>query len=163
MHGEISIHLPMESKANIRFRTHRGVILTNFDDKALVTKTEVSNRPVHIVKIKEDKDKDKDKDDGPTTPAALAAPGKHDDTDSDWHAEVRDSIRDAAEAAADAAREAADAMHEGLMEAHVEFSGNMPPLPPMTGGKVVSGTLNGGGVEIQAATLNGDILLKKSN
>jgi hypothetical protein len=38
----------------------------------------------------------------------------------------------------------------------------MPPLPPMTGGKVISGTLNGGGVEIQAATLNGDITLKKN-
>jgi hypothetical protein len=32
----------------------------------------------------------------------------------------------------------------------------------MTGGKIVSGTLNGGGVEIQAATLNGDIVLKKA-
>jgi len=33
MHGEINIHLPVESKANIRLRTHRGVIMTNFDDK----------------------------------------------------------------------------------------------------------------------------------
>jgi hypothetical protein len=33
----------------------------------------------------------------------------------------------------------------------------------MTGGKTVSGTLNGGGVQIQAATLNGDIILKKSD
>jgi hypothetical protein len=32
----------------------------------------------------------------------------------------------------------------------------------MTGGKVVTGTLNGGGTEIQAATLNGDILFKKA-
>jgi hypothetical protein len=164
MHGEISIHLPQESKANIRFRTHRGVILTNFDDKALVTKTEVTNRPVHVVKIKEEKSKDED----PVAPIAPVAADAHSkrgdsDSDSDWHAEVRDSIRDAAEAAADAAREAADAMHEGLMEAHAELRGTMPPLPPMTGGKVVSGNLNGGGVEIQAATLNGDILLKKSN
>jgi hypothetical protein len=164
MHGEISIHLPQESKANIRFRTHRGVILTNFDDKALVTKTEVTNRPLRVVKIKEDKEKDADAE-APVAPVAAVAPPKHgdSDSDSDWHAEVRDSIRDAAEAAADAAREAAEAMHEGLMEAHAEFGGTMPPLPPMTGGKVVSGTLNGGGVQIQAATLNGDILLKKSN
>jgi len=61
----------------------------------------------------------------------------------------------------------AEAVHEGLAEARVEISGvmppniPMPPLPPMTGGKIVSGTLNGGGVEIQAATLNGDIVLKK--
>jgi hypothetical protein len=32
----------------------------------------------------------------------------------------------------------------------------------MTGGKIVSGTLNGGGGEIQASTLNGDIVLRKS-
>jgi hypothetical protein len=48
------------------------------------------------------------------------------------------------------------------MQAHAELGGAIPSLPPMTGGKVVSGALNGGGVEIQAATLNGDILLKKS-
>jgi hypothetical protein len=164
MHGEISIHLPQESKANIRFRTHRGVILTNFDDKSLVTKTEVSNRSLHAVKVKESKD---DTPATPVAPATAAAPARRADSDSDsesdWHAEVRDSIRDAAEAAADAAREAADAMHEGFTEMHIEMGGAIPPLPPMTGGKVVSGTLNGGGVEIQAATLNGDILLKKAN
>jgi hypothetical protein len=165
MRGEISIHLPQESKANIRFRTHRGVILTNFDDKSLVTKTEISNHPPHSAKSK---DKEKDKDDMMTPVGAVGAtPAKHADSDSDsesdWHAEVRDSIRDAAEAAADAAREAADAMHEGISEMHAEMGGAIPPLPPMTGGKVVSGALNGGGVEIQAATLNGDILLKKSN
>lgn len=135
MHGEISIHLPQESKANVRFRTHRGVILTNFDDKSLVTKTEVSTRTTRIVKLKVDKD-DKDKDDAATPPvgATKAVPAKRAESDSDsssdWHAEVRDSIRDAAEAATDAAREAADAMHEGLMEAHVEFGGTMPPFPP---------------------------------
>jgi hypothetical protein len=152
MRGEISIHLPENSKANIRLRTHRGVILTNFDDKALVTKMEVSSRqpraPVPPA---------------PATSPAAAKPSDSDSSDSDWHAEVRDSIREAAEEAAAAGREAAEAVHEGLMQMHAEMGGTIPPLPPMTGGKVVSGTLNGGGVEIQAATLNGDILLKKGN
>jgi hypothetical protein len=31
----------------------------------------------------------------------------------------------------------------------------------MAGGKVISGTLNGGGVDLQVATMNGDILVKK--
>jgi hypothetical protein len=155
MRGEISIHLPADSKANIRFRTHRGVILTNFDEKALVTKAEVTSKPPRLPKVKDDKEKDTD---------ATAAVRRSDaDSDTDWHAEIRDSVREATEEAADAARDAAEAMHEGLMEVHAELGGAMPPLPPMTGGKVVSGTLNGGGVEIQAATLNGDILLKKSN
>ena len=37
----------------------------------------------------------------------------------------------------------------------------LPPLPPMTGGKIVSGTLNGGGPDIQVTTMNGDITLRK--
>jgi len=31
----------------------------------------------------------------------------------------------------------------------------------MAGGKVVSGTLNGGGSDIQIATMNGDIVVRK--
>jgi hypothetical protein len=53
-------------------------------------------------------------------------------------------------------------MREGIEEIHAQLP-RMPQLPPMTGGKVVSGSLNGGGVEIQAATLNGDIVLKKAD
>ena len=87
-----------------------------------------------------------------------------DESDGDWHAEVRDSIRMAADEAAMAAKEAAEAVHEGLAEFHAQLNGgNFAALPPMTGGKVVSGTLNGGGVGIQAATLNGDIILKKAD
>jgi hypothetical protein len=37
----------------------------------------------------------------------------------------------------------------------------MAPLPPMTGGKIVTGTLNGGGAEIRIATMNGDVTLRK--
>jgi hypothetical protein len=172
MHGEISIHLPKDSKANIRFRTHRGVILTNFDDKSLVTRTVVTNRSSASGKTKDGKDMAPVEAVAPVAPAASSSAdsatastssSKSDsDSDGDWHAEVRDSVREATREAADAAREAVDAMHEGLMEMHVELGGLTPPLPPMTGGKVVSGTLNGGGVQIQAATLNGDIVLKKS-
>jgi hypothetical protein len=31
----------------------------------------------------------------------------------------------------------------------------------MTGGKIVSGTLNGGGPDIRIATMNGDVTLRK--
>ena len=183
MHGQISIRLPQDSKADLRFRTHRGVILTNFDDKALVTKTVVSHEKIRALSAKnKEKHKDKagadlnlsvnvdlDKGSGsvllnaPAVPAVPATPAESsDDSDGDWHAEVRDSIRMASDEAAMAAKEAAEAVHEGMAEFHAQFNGgNFAPLPPMTGGKVVSGTLNGGGVSIQAATLNGDIILKK--
>jgi hypothetical protein len=167
MNGRVTIRVPSDAKAAIRFRTHHGVILTNFDDKALVTRTEISRRAAKKAPKAADKDKAQD-----GTPAAAPAAQATDaqeasDSDSDWHAEIRDSIREAAADAAEAARDAAEAVHEGLAEARVQLAGVMPPttplppLPPMTGGKIVSGTLNGGGVEIQAATLNGDIILKK--
>jgi hypothetical protein len=153
MNGKIAIRVPQDAKANIRFRTHHGVILTNFDDKSLVTRTEISEYSEHSRKGEPQ---------GPSAPAAPAAaaapagpaspaePAPMPESDGDWRAEVRDSMR-----------EAAEAMREGIEEIHAQMP-RMPQLPPMTGGKVVSGSLNGGGVEIQAATLNGDIVLKKT-
>ena len=171
MNGKITIRIPPDAKAAIRFRTHRGVILTNFDDKALVTKTEIFRRAPRKEAKSRSAEKEKDKagaaTDEESGDAALTSRDS-DEADGDWHAELRTSIREAADEAAMAAREAAEAVHEGLAEARIEISGAIPPnapippLPPMTGGKVVSGTLNGGGAEIQAATLNGDIVLKKA-
>jgi hypothetical protein len=166
MNGEISIHVPADLKAAIRFRTHRGVILSNFDDKALVTKTEVSRRthrshdmvaPVAPVPPVPPVSPDDD-----SAPKAAKSKDKA-DSDDDWKGDVRESVRAAAIEAVDAAREAADAAREGLAEANIEISRSFESLPPMTGGKTVTGTLNGGGVEIQAATLNGDIILKKAD
>jgi hypothetical protein len=95
------------------------------------------------------------------------------ESESDWHSDVRDAIREAARVgveaardAAQAAREAAEAAREGIAEAH---GAAFPPIPPMpavmpsfSGGKVVSGPLNGGGPEIQIATMNGTITLRKT-
>jgi|CZKI01.1.fsa_nt_gi hypothetical protein len=174
MNGQVTIRVPADAKAAIRFRTHHGTILTNFDDKTLVTRTEIS-RHMHKKAPKagsagKAQPPGAPQEAGPGAAPAAAEPetSAADESDSDWHAEVRDSIRDAAMEAAAAAREAAEAVHEGLAEARAQLSGVLPPitpippLPPMTGGKIVSGTLNGGGVEIQAATLNGDIVLKKA-
>ena len=46
-------------------------------------------------------------------------------------------------------------------EAPVAPMAPIAPLPPMTGGKVVTGMLNGGGPEIRIATMNGDVTLRK--
>lgn len=157
MSGEIVIHAPADLKASVRFRTHRGTILTNFDDKVLVTKIEFAKR-AH---------KAADKAPADMNPAQGGAPSPRAESDDDWREQLRDSIREATEQAAEAAREAAEAAREGIAEARIAMAKSpdapapMPPLPPMTGGKTVSGTLNGGGGEIQATTLNGDITLKK--
>ena len=36
-------------------------------------------------------------------------------------------------------------------------------MPPITGGKLVSGTLNGGGVDIKISTMNGEITLRQTS
>ena len=168
MNGEISIHVPADLKAGIRFRTHRGMIMTNFDDKVLVTKTEVSRR-----KHKEEKVAPVAAPPVPPSGADAPAPAEaaeppdtapraKGESDDDWRVNVREQVREATQEAMDAAKEAAEAAREGLAEANIQISRSFDSLPPMTGGKTVSGTLNGGGVEIQAATLNGDIILKKA-
>lgn len=155
MNGEISLQVPVDAKANVRLRTQNGAILTDFDDKILVTKTE-----------------------------AIPGSRKHgtyviglDSKGSDSR-EIREAVREAVRAGVDAAREAAivireaaqaarEAAHEARNEtAHDDSSvaplPPLPPLPPMTGGKLVSGALNGGGSEIYAAAMNGDITLRKA-
>ena len=162
MNGEVTLNLPATAKANVRLRTHNGSILTDFDDKVLVTKTEsirTSGRGRNHA------------------PRAVIV---GDATD----AEVKAAVHEAVMAGAEAAREAANAIRDAAIAARnakrdaerqasrANDSDNdsdgpitplapMAPLPPMTGGKIVTGTLNGGGTEIRIATMNGDVTLRK--
>lgn len=149
MNGEIDIHVPHDSSAKVRLRTQNGAILTDFDEKALVTKTE-------SIRGKNDKNFN----------VRVSV---------DTNSEIKEAVREAIRAGAEAAREAANAMREAAQaarEAAEEARANgvapvapvppVPPVPTMTGGKLVSGALNGGnGPEIYAATMNGDITLRK--
>jgi hypothetical protein len=155
MNGEVRVRVPAEAKANVRLRTQNGAILTDFDEKALITKLENLPRK--------------------TTPRAVRVIGKRTDStrtvsDAEMNAEVREAVQEAIQAGAEAAREAAsvarDAMRIAAEELRTHNGGRnsdapLPPLPPMTGGKIISGTLNGGGPEIQIATMNGDVTLRK--
>ena len=150
MNGEVTLRLPADAKANVRLRTHNGSILTDFDDKALVTKTESLRVSTHS-----------------HAPRAVVA--------GDDNAEMRAAMHEAARAGAEAMHEAAAAIREAAIAARdaarAQQVGNddtpvapmapLAPLPPMTGGKIVTGTLNGGGPEIRIATMNGDVTLRK--
>lgn len=160
MNGEVKLTLNPTIKANVRLRTHNGSILTDFDDKQLVTKTAALKAEVRYGKHSNNSDSD------------------------DMRAAMREAVRAGAEAAREATRAAREAMREAARAAR-EANGNnndndqdsedaadavapaapMPPvpaLPPMTGGKIVSGTLNGGGPELRISTMNGDVTLRKS-
>ncbi len=157
MNGEVQLTLNPEIKANVRLRTHNGSILTDFDDKQLVTKT-----------------------------ASLKGEGGRHGThsaDNANTAEIRAAVRDAVRVGVEAAREATRAAREAVREARASSGRDkdddndddhdeeatpdvpvppVPPLPPMTGGKIVTGTLNGGGAELRVSTMNGDVTLRKA-
>lgn len=98
---------------------------------------------------------------------------------TDDNAEIRAAVHEAVRAGAEAAHEAATAIRDAAIEARnaareaardaKDEDGDTPvaplapmaPLPPMTGGKIVAGTLNGGGPEIRIATMNGDVTLRR--
>jgi hypothetical protein len=145
MNGAIEVRIPANTKANVRLRTQNGAVLTDFDEKALITTTEAAHGRM-------------------TNPFRAPLPSANEYGNSDWHDDIRDTFREATEAGLEAARDAvvaardaAQAAREGVAQAPLP-----PVLPTISGGKIVTGTLNGGGPEIQIATMNGTITLRKT-
>lgn len=196
MNGEVTLRVPNDAKANVRLRTQNGSVLTDFEEGALVTKTESSPGMPRFARI------------------STSRNGKV------ITAEVQEAIREAAQIGASAVKEALEAVKEGieaarvdgdearreldrarreLERAHLEAARErvrvrkqveveaapVPPeapaapaaaaapkpaaapaapkiaIPTMSGGKLVTGTLNGGGPEISVSTMNGDVVLRK--
>jgi hypothetical protein len=182
MNGEVEIRLPESAKANVRLRTQNGAVLTDFEESALVTKTEA----------------------GAPSPRGKGLTLRSGNPKV-LSADIQDAIREATQASATAIKEALEAVKEGFEAARLEADdvrrevdkarseidrarrnadrehrnardsapdsppAPMPaPFPPpkiamatITGGKLVTGTLNGGGPEISVATMNGDVTLRK--
>lgn len=148
MNGEVRVRLPADAKANVRLRSQNGAILTDFEEDQLVTTTAAlkKDEPRHAV--------------------------EQGDELTEMNEEISEAVREAVRAGMDAAREATRAAREAIREArHAGMQDDstivipippVPPLPPMTGGKVVTGTLNGGGPEILVSTMNGDVTLQKT-
>ncbi len=149
MNGEIDLRVPAGAKANVHFRTHNGNVLTDFEDTEFATQVESLS---------------------PTAMQEMARAA----------GEAARAAGEAARAAATVAREQFEKLQKELAERRangepVPAEGEVAPAPPaspkpprapaipaISGGKVVTGTLNGGGTEIQIATMNGDIVLRKN-
>lgn len=149
MNGEVDLRLPADTKASIRLRTHNGSILTDFGEDALKTKSEGGRHGSGYSYAYGQ---------GETREIARAA---------------SEAAREAVQAAREVAREVARAVKEQADDAKDAGPAlapvaprapraPRPPLPPITGGKLVTGTLNGGGVDIKVSTMNGEITLRQT-
>ncbi len=169
MNGQVLLRVPADTKANVRLRSQNGSILTDFDDKALVTKTEIMNSPrtKHSSSHAPTPPTPPTPGVAPVAPIAPAVAVDTDDkvvTDSDSREAMREAAHEAARASAEAGRAIAEAVRAGVQAAHsaITEDGRRISMVPLTGGKLVSGTLNGGGPEIIVNTMNGDVTLRKS-
>jgi len=176
MNGEIDVRLPADTKANLRLRSHNGSIRTNFPEGALVTKTEKTAGTREHSRAAEQMARDHARamaqlsreqarlaraaageaaapeapeaaaTPEPAAPEAPASPKEKVHVRTHVDVSVGESTRDAERALADAARALANA-----------------PFPGRGGfvGKSITGTLNGGGVDIQLSTMNGTITLRQ--
>lgn len=187
MNGEVVLRVPEAAKANVRLRTQNGSVLTDFAESSLVTKAEttagvtrtrafdIRGGKVLTVEVQEAIRE-------ATQLSAIAirealeavkvgleearldseeARRSFEEARRDLERVRRDKEREHR----DAERKAADAVPPPAAPKPPKPSLAMvPPKPPiatMTGGKLVTGTLNGGGPEISVATMNGDVILRK--
>jgi hypothetical protein len=146
MNGEIDVHLPADTKANLRMRTHNGSIRTNFPDGVLQAKSEKPTRGLG----------DSRGDAGIREIAKEVARVE------------RDNARHIARTITSQARATTDVSVNADVSVDVDVDGvpvpPIPPIPPMPnfGGKSIVGTLNGGGIDIKLTSMNGTITLRES-
>ena len=156
MNGEVDLRVPGDTKANLKLRTHNGSILTDFDENVLKAKSEGGK-------------------------ASYGWDGEGSRISADAARMASDAARIAVQVSRDVARgvkrefEKAD-RESSEDEAPSATAGTTPhaphpahapraprpPMPPITGGKLVSGTLNGGGIDIKISTMNGEITLRQA-
>ncbi|MBE2213712.1 MAG: DUF4097 family beta strand repeat protein [Opitutaceae bacterium] len=151
-HGDVEVRVPEASKAKVRFRTLRGEVLTDFAKEQLVTKMEQSDTFV-IESTGGDAETLRNERERVRAEAQRARD------------EARQAERAAREAAEQAKRAAKEASTSGVADGMVPPIPPippLPPLPPLAGGKVVAGTLNGGGPDLSITALMGDIVFRKA-
>ncbi len=153
MNGEVTLHLPAATNANVHLRTHNGSILTDFDEQQLVTKTVSAKGPPRGPM---------NFDSGEIRATVQAAVRVGVEAAREASRAARDAVREARRAQAQADEHAEEVEHESDTEHHDIPLPPIPPLPPVTGGKIVTGTLNGGGPEIRITTMNGDVTLRRA-
>lgn len=168
LNGRVQLDLPGPTKANLKLRTQNGTIRSNFAPEVLITKVETTPGGTRNFKtisrgnslVYTDVQEALHEAAQATTEALLE--GKK--SIQEANAAVRAGI----DAARMEARRSADVRVEVKPAPPAAPGAPVPPAPAkvpiarltMTGGKLVTGTLNGGGPELSISTLNGDVTLR---
>jgi len=153
MNGEVELRIPADTKANIRMRTHNGSILTDFGEDVLKTKSEGSSKHSGYSYVNETNARE----------IARAAAEVARTAVQIGREVTREVSREMARATKELADEDADAPTPAPSP-KVPKAPRAPraPMPPITGGKLVTGELNGGGVDIKISTMNGEITVRQT-
>jgi hypothetical protein len=188
MNGEVVLRLPESAKANVRLRTQNGSVMTDFPENALITKTEAAaNMPrgklpftrTNKVLTTEIQDAIREATQLSATAVKEALEAVKEGLEAarlnseDARRQMEEAKRDMERARRELERErrtaGADTPRTPQIpappaapapEAKPMLAGSKP-IPTITGGKLVTGTLNGGGPEISVSTMNGDVVLRK--
>lgn len=187
MNGEVDLRVPPDTKANVRLRSHNGSILTDFGEDVLKTKTEghgggsgfayaygvdtgrigaeaaraAREATRAAVQVAREVSREVQRE-----MARAKAEADRENAESDREAADNDNDNDETPPPAPVPA-VAPAAAPGTPVAAVPAVAPRPhtprpPMPPIVGGKLVSGTLNGGGVDIKISTMNGEITLRQA-
>lgn len=151
MNGKIVLRLPASAKASFRLRAQNGTVATDFDEKIFVTKSEAA-RPGEFPAMG-------------GLRAGLEAAGVAIEMAHGIAREAMAGVRHAPYGTpnAPAAPEPPTAPQPPA-KPEAPRPPDLPHVPtfPAFGGQVVTGTLNGGGVEIRATTMSGEIQIREA-
>lgn len=151
MNGEIDLHLPADTKANLKLSSFHGSIRTNFSGDALKSKTEGAASSARGAEVR----------------AAAVAARAHAGRLKESAAELREKAKELSENDEDAARLAEEVSRSVSREdsrsvREAVAAAPRAPRVPSLGGKTVTGTLNGGGVDITLSSMNGTITVRQA-
>jgi hypothetical protein len=168
LNGRVELELPGPTKANLKLRTQNGTIRSNFAPEVLITKVETTpggTKSVRTISRSGNRNFSSDVQEALHDAAQASAEAifEAQKTIQGANAAMRAGIDAAREA-----RRSEDVRVEVKPRPSAAPDAPVPPAPArlpiarltMTGGKLVTGTLNGGGPELSITTLNGDVTLR---
>ena len=161
LNGPVELRLPEHAKASFRLRTHNGSVLTDFASDVFVTKSEVSG-PANAKGTYEFKAPS-----GKRISASSSSSSQANSESSSSASAENDGIervkpgssrgRKAAQVETQSQTKRAESESKASSETNVRMGAAIE----ITGGKLVTSNLNGGGPEISVSTMKGDIIVRK--